>query len=281
MDCARGSTAIDVDLNTTTVGTQNGTLSLTTNDPQQPKKTISLVASVTALPQPAIAIDQAALSFGQVNIGATAQLAFSITNQGYSTLSIQSIAASSAEFTVSAAGPFDVPDGGSRVVASFKPATAGSKTAVLIIKSNDPNKPSASVALSASAVTSGGALPPFVGTGGVVDGAQFATPVAPGGIASVFGLNLVDSISTAQTVPLPTDLGVRVQVDGINAPLYAVYPGQINFQVPFETAVDHNAQIVVVRGGVSSSPVSVPVRLYAPAVFMNASTGDPIVALPR
>ena len=176
-----------------------------------------------------------------------------------------------------AAGPFDVPDGGSRVVVSFKPATAGSKAALLTIKSNDPNKPSATVALSATAAASGGTLPPFVGTGSVVDGAQFATPVAPGGIASVFGLNLVDTISAATTVPLPTDLGVRVQVDAINAPLYAVYPGQINFQVPFETVADHNAQVVVVRGGVSSSPVSVPVRLYAPAVFMNAATGDPIV----
>lgn len=275
-----GSAVIGVDLNTTAVGAQSGTLSLTTNDPQQPKKTISLAASVTALPQPAIAIDQASLLFGQVNIGATAQLAFNITNAGYATLSIQSIASGSAEFTVSAAGPFDVPDAGARVVVSFQPAAAGLKLASLTIASNDPNKPSVTVALSASAVTSGGTLPPFVGTGGVVDGAQFSTPVAPGAIASVFGSNLVNAISVANTVPLPTDLGVKVLVDGVNAPLYGAYTGpptQINFQVPFETAVDHNAQVVVVRGGISSSPVTVPVRLYAPAVFLNWTTGDPIV----
>jgi uncharacterized protein (TIGR03437 family) len=160
---------------------------------------------------------------------------------------------------------------------SFKPAAAGLKLASLTIKSNDPDKPSATVVVSASAVTSGGTLPPFLGTGGVVDNAQWTTPVAPGAIASVFGVNLVDAISVATAVPLPTDLGVRVQVDGINAPLFHAYPGQIDFQVPFETVADRDAQVVVVRGGVSSSPVTVPVRLYAPAVYMNATTGDPIV----
>jgi uncharacterized protein (TIGR03437 family) len=272
-----GSASIDIDLSTAAAGAQSGTLSLTTNDPQQPKKTIPLAGRVTALPQPAIAIDSGLLSFGQVSVGATAQLAIDITNQGYATLSIQSITAGTTEFTVSAAGPFDVPDGGSRVVVSFKPAAAGLKLASLTIKSNDPDKPSATVVVSASAVTSGGTLPPFLGTGGVVDNAQWTTPVAPGAIASVFGVNLVDAISVATAVPLPTDLGVRVQVDGINAPLFHAYPGQIDFQVPFETVADRDAQVVVVRGGVSSSPVTVPVRLYAPAVYMNATTGDPIV----
>jgi uncharacterized protein (TIGR03437 family) len=87
---------------------------------------------------------------------------------------------------------------------------------------------------------------PAISPGGVVNAASFTAvtnpatttalsgpALAPGSIASIFGMNLATSRQTAATVPLPRQLaGTSVSVDGIAAPLFYVSPTQINFQIP-------------------------------------------------
>src|SRR5579871_4360313 len=65
---------------------------------------------------------------------------------------------------------------------------------------------------------------------------------SPGGIASTFGTNLAPDTMVASSIPLPTSLlGASVSLTtsagkSINAPLFFVSPGQINFQLPWEVA---------------------------------------------
>jgi len=47
---------------------------------------------------------------------------------------------------------------------------------------------------------------PTVNAGGLVDGAGFRAPVAPGGIASLFGASMGAAGTGATTIPLPNDL---------------------------------------------------------------------------
>ena len=106
---------------------------------------------------------------------------------------------------------------------------------------------------------------PTIGSGGVVNAANYGA-LSPGGLASLFGTNLASSPASA-TAPLPTTLGgATVSVNGKAAPLIYVGPAQINFQVPWETAVG-NATVTVTANGVNSNAVTVPVLAAAPGVF--------------
>jgi len=100
---------------------------------------------------------------------------------------------------------------------------------------------------------------PTISTGGVLNNANFAAndPLGVGTIAAVFGEFLADQLAAAPGARLPTTLsGVRVLVNGRAAPLYFVSPGQINFQVPFET-LGGDAIVQVERGGAVGNRVAV------------------------
>jgi len=84
---------------------------------------------------------------------------------------------------------------------------------------------------------------PVVFPGGVVNAASYSTMsntwlpvgkgVSQGGIVTAFGSNLAASIQIASVIPLPTELGgTSVTVDCVEARLFYVSPGQINFQMP-------------------------------------------------
>jgi uncharacterized protein (TIGR03437 family) len=114
---------------------------------------------------------------------------------------------------------------------------------------------------------------PAVGIGAVVNAASFAPGLAPGALASVFGVGLVRAagIVNAPPAPLPVELdGVSVEVNGTPAPLLAVARvnglEQINFQIPFETALG-TTSFVVKNGAASSAVFQAKTTAVAPALF--------------
>jgi uncharacterized protein (TIGR03437 family) len=109
---------------------------------------------------------------------------------------------------------------------------------------------------------------PLVPTGAVVNGASFAAgaPVAPGSIASVFGSNFGSSLA-----------GVTVLVGGIVAPLLAVSPQQINFQVPWQLSGQTQAALTVTSGDLTSAPMTVPLAKQAPGIFLLNSAAQAAV----
>jgi uncharacterized protein (TIGR03437 family) len=120
----------------------------------------------------------------------------------------------------------------------------------------------------------GGAFP-VVSTNGVVNAASFAGQISPGALATVFGSNFAITKAGAKA-PLPASLaGVSVSVNGQSAPLLYVTPNQVNFQVPWETALGSATVTVGVNGG-SSNSVTVPVLGAAPGLF-SLSSGHAVV----
>lgn len=110
---------------------------------------------------------------------------------------------------------------------------------------------------------------PQVTSNGVVNAASYAAQVSPGALASVFGTNFASAESVAG-LPLSTSLaGVSVSVNGKAAPILAVTPTQINFQIPWETAVG-DASVVVSVGGAASNTVKVPVVAAGPGIFSGS-----------
>jgi uncharacterized protein (TIGR03437 family) len=109
--------------------------------------------------------------------------------------------------------------------------------------------------------------------GGIVDGAGFSLPPAPGGIFSIFGANLAGALAQADTIPLPTELGgVTVTVNGSAVPLYFVSPGQINAQLSYD-AVPGPA---VLRIGATTANFTIAAA--APAIFAALRQGTVAVA---
>ncbi len=108
-----------------------------------------------------------------------------------------------------------------------------------------------------------------------VDAASFQNLVAPGQIGSVFGANLIvgSQPQSANVLPLPGSLrNTRVYVNGVQAPLFYVSSGQINFQIPQTTAAGQ-AFVVVYRGDGIASSGSFQVAPVVPTLFSTNSLG--------
>jgi sugar lactone lactonase YvrE len=107
----------------------------------------------------------------------------------------------------------------------------------------------------------------------VTNGANFANSrgvaMSPGMIATVFHpLNVSEAAASA--VPLPRTLsGLKVVVDGTDAPLYYMGPGQANFQVPRATRTSEAARFTVedVATGRILGITSIPMARTSPACF--------------
>ena len=120
-------------------GTYEGAVRIETNDPRAGVMEVPAVMNVTGVP--VLAVDPAALDFGDVYIGYPETLDLLVSNAGTDLLTVTGIAGTSGEFTA-APMAFDLDPFESRVVTvSFAPAAAGARSDVLAIASNDAASP--------------------------------------------------------------------------------------------------------------------------------------------
>ncbi len=138
--------------------------------------------------------------------------------------------------------------------------------------------------------------PPEVEFDSVVNGATFdsAKPVSPGAIVSLFGTQLAPLTAGAESTPLPRELvSTKVIINGIEAPLFFVSYGQINFQIPWETP-QGTRTVQVIRDGQAGNLVSADIANRSSGIFrlnigeygviVNASQSTPgnlVLALPE
>ena len=113
-----------------------------------------------------------------------------------------------------------------------------------------------------------GAQTPTIQPNGVVNAAGSRTVVAPGSLISIFGSGLAAGLSVSNSVPVSSKLGDvdSVTIGGTAAPLVFVSDGRINAQVPWAVGPGQ-ANVIVNRAGVASSPMAVQVNQFAPALF--------------
>ena len=112
------------------------------------------------------------------------------------------------------------------------------------------------------------AVQPVFTSAGIVNSASFSNPLSPGVWATIFGQGLAPDTFTAQSTPLPSQLGgIQVWVDFSPAPLALVSPTQINFQLPWELGAPAEVNIQVVQGTISSAPAKVRIDPLSPAIF--------------
>jgi hypothetical protein len=131
------------------------------------QQTITLASAWSAtaqvLFQPAASISPASLTFPDQSINTTSNpLTVTLTNAGGATLSITSIAVSgtnAADFKqVNACGATLASLAKCMITVTFKPAATGARSAGLVITTNDPGKPTQTVAMSGNGIAA--ATPP-------------------------------------------------------------------------------------------------------------------------
>ncbi|HEY4360543.1 MAG TPA: M12 family metallopeptidase [Bryobacteraceae bacterium] len=113
----------------------------------------------------------------------------------------------------------------------------------------------------------------------IVNAASFLfTPVSPGEIVTIFGLN----IGPPSLVQLALDLNGKVETslascsilfDGIAAPLVYVSPNQLAAVVPYGVAGHSTTSVQISLSGSLSNAVTLPVGATSPALFSSNSSG--------
>jgi uncharacterized protein (TIGR03437 family) len=109
-----------------------------------------------------------------------------------------------------------------------------------------------------------------------------SSAVAPGSLASFYGVSLAANVAQASSLPLPLSLGgVTLTVTdsaGVtrSAPLLYVAPGQINFVTPDGTA--SGTALFAVSGGGAAASATAAVQQVAPTLFSMSGTGSGVAA---
>ena len=123
---------------------------------------------------------------------------------------------------------------------------------------------------------------PVVPPASVVNNASFVVgtnSLAPGTIAAIFGSNLDDGTNNAfssfdKNGELLTTLGgASVTFNGVAAPMFSAFPGQLNVQIPEGLGTTGSATVVVTVGAQSSPPQTVPLGSFSPGIFSTNQKG--------
>jgi minor extracellular serine protease Vpr len=111
-----------------------------------------------------------------------------------------------------------------------------------------------------------------------VNAANFSPHVAPGSLASVFGVFPFTNPAGAASFPLPTVLsGLSLQLTGAPlSPLFYANGTQVNLQIPWELAGQTQATLTPIVNSLPTQALIVNLVNYAPAIFSvnNSGTGQ-------
>ena len=114
---------------------------------------------------------------------------------------------------------------------------------------------------------------PFAVAESVVNAASFRPGLSPGGLASVFGVNLAAGKTASARFPWPETLGgVSVTLNGKAVPLNFVSDGQINLLAP-ASLPEGTADLVVTTAVGSSATLRIAVTGVSPGIFYDPVTG--------
>jgi uncharacterized protein (TIGR03437 family) len=166
--------------------------------------------------------------------------------------------------------------------------TLGSNTGTVTITAMSPGLTNVTFTVTAAASNA-----PSIGAGGITSAGLSNPPVnvlSPNAIVTIFGSNFAPAGTATQAGlvdgQLPTNLdGVCVEFGTVRAPIFGVYPSQLNVQVPAVAAGDVPVQVITgcdTPQAVASPAVSVAAQATAPEFFYfktTASGANPIAAI--
>jgi uncharacterized protein (TIGR03437 family) len=253
-------------------GTYNGTLQLGGSAFAGDNKTVQVRFVVTSQPIAFVAPETIKVKLAQGSAATTVNVG--LGNRGRGSLALTSATATLQSGTGWLAAAPSTTFLGAAVTLTPGSLAVGTYRGNVALAVNAINGPTINVPVEMEIVAS---PTPTISFNGVLNNADFrpGDSMGVGAIAALFGEFLADSVAANTQLTLPTTLGgVRVLVNGRAAPLYFVSPGQINFQVPFET-LGGIASIQVERNGVVGNRVGVDIVPFAGRILVWSQFGLP------
>ena len=233
-------------------GKAQGTLSFN-GEPGSPNPVVLTASTGSSNPQ--LTVSSPSHDFGNVTVDTVANATLTLTNSGAANLAISHLAVSGNGFEASTnKAPTTVPAGGNVVVSlTFSPSASGNYSGALTISSDDPNTPTATVALAGTATNQS-------------IGKLIATPAA-------LNFNNVQVGSTASAVTTLKNVGTGnvtlsqinlsgsgFSTSGIATPVLVV-PGEsltltVKYTPSTTKATSGDISLVSAQGGITSVSVS-------------------------
>ncbi|MBW7995606.1 MAG: choice-of-anchor D domain-containing protein [Candidatus Glassbacteria bacterium] len=133
-----------------TTGIKSATITLLSNDPDEPSVTVSL--SGTGTPGPEINLTPTSVPIGDVPIGGSASGTFTIENLGTGNLTVSAITSDDGLFTVSPASATILPGQNQLVTVTFSPTNGANNSATITVASDDSDEPSLTVSVTGKGV---------------------------------------------------------------------------------------------------------------------------------
>nr|WP_297399173.1 choice-of-anchor D domain-containing protein [uncultured Marinobacter sp.] len=133
-------------------GDQSATLTIDSTDADKPSVDVALSGRSVLAPVPEIAVNPETVSLGRVQVGQSTSAQVTVSNNGNETLLINSVTlegADAAEFLQTNNCTTVAPEQSCTIELSFTAASAGTRSAQLVIGSDDPENPELTVPVSA------------------------------------------------------------------------------------------------------------------------------------
>ncbi len=125
-------------------GPQTGTMTITSNDPDEGTVGVSLSGTGTTPPAPDIDVDPLTVPFGSVELGSSsASQNVTVTNTGTADLNITGITINDPQFAITSgniSGQTLAPGASENITIVFTPSATGPQTGTMTITSNDPDE---------------------------------------------------------------------------------------------------------------------------------------------
>ena len=121
-------------------GTFSGSITISSNDPDRAKHTLSISGIVQAAPAPVLVVGEPAIDFGSIDAEKTAQQTFTIQNTGTAPLEVIGIESDVPGLTFEPSVFTLAPEGSQTVTITFPKPMEGEFSGSITILSNDPDR---------------------------------------------------------------------------------------------------------------------------------------------
>ena len=123
-----------------TAGTFSGNITISSNDPDRAKHTVSVSVIVQAAPAPVLVVGEPAIDFGSIDAEKTVQKTFTIENTGTASLEVTGIESDVSGLTFEPSVFTLAPNGSQTVTITFPKPMEGEFSGSINILSNDPDR---------------------------------------------------------------------------------------------------------------------------------------------
>jgi hypothetical protein len=248
------SSAISLTFTPSAQGAATGTLSITSNDPNNGKVSVALSGTGTTAPTGNLQANQSSLSFGSVTTGSNLVKQVVFTNSGTAAVQISGVSVTGTGFTASGISVPMTLNASSQATLSvkFAPTATGSVSGSITVTSNAPGSP---------------LTIPVSGTGTAAPIGNLQANQSSLSFGSVTtGTNLVKQVvltnsgTAAVQISAVAATGTGFTVSGISVPMTLNPSSQATLSVTFAPTTTGNASgSVTITSNAPGSPLTIPV----------------------